>query len=308
MLAVVIGFGIIALVVAVGYGVGRLDVLGPHAVDVLTKAAFFVFSPALLFVVLGRADIGQLFSNLLPVSAVAAGATALVSVLVGWFLLKRGVGTLTVGALAASYVNANNIGLPLAAYVLGDPALVAPILLLQLIVITPLALTILDVTTRGSFSLGRVVMQPIRNPLIIGSFLGVIVSATNLTLPVIILEPLELLGQAAVPTLLFVLGLSLASQKLWDSVDQRKDIVVASSLKLILMPLIAWVAGRFLFELDPHALYTVVLLAALPSAQNVFNYAKRYEVATVLGRDTVVITTVVSLPLMMLVAFLLAPG
>jgi predicted permease len=308
MVAVLIGFGIVALVVAVGYIVGRINILGPTALDVLTKAAFFVFSPALLFVVLGRADIGQLFSNLLPVSAFAALTTALVFVVIGRFVLKRTVGPLTVGALASSYVNANNIGLPLAAYVLGDPALVAPILLLQLMVMTPLALTILDISQRGKISLSGIALQPFRNPLIIGSFLGVLVSAFDLSLPVIVLEPLELLGQAAVPTLLFALGVSLASQRIWDARDQRVDIALASALKLFVMPLVAWLAGTFLFGLDDFSLFTVVLLATLPSAQNVFNYAKRYEVATALGRDSVVITTVASLPMMMLIAFLLAPS
>ena len=55
---VVLGFGIVALVVAAGYVVGRLKILGESALDVLSKAAFFVFSPALLFIVLGDADIG----------------------------------------------------------------------------------------------------------------------------------------------------------------------------------------------------------------------------------------------------------
>jgi predicted permease len=51
----------------------------------------------------------------------------------------------------------------------------------------------------------------------------------------------------------------------------------------------------------------VVILAALPSAQNVFNYSQRYGVATPLARDSVVLTTLVSLPILMGLAFLLAP-
>ena len=50
---VVVGFAIVTLVVATGYLTGRSKILGPTALDVLSKAAFFVFSPALLFIVLG---------------------------------------------------------------------------------------------------------------------------------------------------------------------------------------------------------------------------------------------------------------
>jgi len=308
VLNVVVGFGIIAVVVTIGFLVGRLGILGPHALDVLTKAAFFVFSPALLFIVLGRADSAQLFSNLLPVSTFAVVVTLGVYLLIARLWLKRKVGQLTVGGLAASYVNSNNIGLPLAAYVLGDPALAAPVLLLQLLVMSPLALTILDVTTSGHVSFRRILAQPIKNPLIIASALGLVVSAFNLDLPIIVVEPLDLLGQAAVPTLLFALGLSLASQRVWDAKDLRSDIAVATVLKLALMPFVAWAAGVFIFGLSGHPLYTVVLLATLPSAQNVFVYAQRYGVAVPLGRDAVVITTVLSLPMMMLVSVLLAPG
>jgi malonate transporter len=49
------------------------------------------------------------------------------------------------------------------------------------------------------------------------------------------------------------------------------------------------------------------VLAALPSAQNVFNYAQRYDRGEILARDTVLITTVLSVPVLLVVAALLAP-
>ena len=304
---VFVGFAIVTLVVATGYVTGRMGILGPTALDVLSKAAFFVFSPALLFIVLGDADIQVLFSDLLPVSALAAVGALVLYVVIAWVSRVRGAGRLTVGGLAASYVNSNNIGLPLAAYILGDPALAAPVLLFQLIVMSPVALTILDISSHGSLSARRILSGPIRNPLIIGSILGVVVSWWNLDLPDIIHEPLDLLGQAAVPTLLFALGLSLASQRLWEAREFRREIAMAAIIKLSVMPLIAWLLGVFVFSLDDHALFTVVILAALPSAQNVFNYSQRYHVATPLARDSVVLTTLVSLPIMIGLALLLAP-
>ncbi|MEK9602099.1 MAG: AEC family transporter [Pontimonas sp.] len=304
---VFVGFAIVTLVVATGYVTGRIGILGPTALDVLSKAAFFVFSPALLFIVLGDADIQVLFSGLLPVSALAAVGALVLYVVIAWVSRVRGAGRLTVGGLAASYVNSNNIGLPLAAYILGDPALAAPVLLFQLIVMSPVALTILDISSHGSLSARRILSGPIRNPLIIGSILGVVVSWWDLELPDIIHEPLDLLGQAAVPTLLFALGLSLASQRLWEAREFRREIAMAAIIKLSVMPLIAWLLGVFVFSLDDQALFTVVILAALPSAQNVFNYSQRYHVATPLARDSVVLTTLVSLPIMIGLALLLAP-
>lgn len=307
MAGVLIGFAIIGSVIAVGYVVGRIGVLGPTATVVLGRAAFFVFLPALLFSVMAEADLAVLFSALLPVSALAALACMLVFVLIARLLWRRGPATLTIGALASGYVNANNIGLPVAAYVIGDPTLVAPVILLQLVVFAPIALTILDVTTSGRLSVGRVLTQPVRNPLIIASVLGLVVALLGIDLPDPVVEPFRLLGAAGVPTVLFVFGLSLHGRRILEAGSGRRDVLLAVALKSIVMPLVAWGLGALVFGLDGVALFTVVVLAALPTAQNVYTYAARYQTAMTLARDSGLISTALAVPILIVVAALLAP-
>ena len=65
-----------------------------------------------------------------------------------------------IGTLCSAYVNAGNLGLPIAAYVLGDAALIAPMLLMQLLVLQPVALAVLDtVTSRAAFSSRRLLAR-----------------------------------------------------------------------------------------------------------------------------------------------------
>lgn len=307
MAGVLIGFAIIATVVAAGYLVGRLNVLGQHAEFVLGRFAFFVLSPALLLTVLAEADTAQLFSSLLPVSAIAAVTCMFVFAVIARWVWRRPAPDATIGSLASAYSNANNIGLPIAAYVLGDPAYVAPVILLQLIVFAPIALTILDVSTSGTLSVGRVLSQPIRNPLIIGSALGLLLSITGITLPAAVMEPFHLIGAAAVPTVLLLFGMSLHGRRILQSGESRRDIVLAVALKTVIMPVIAWLVGAFVFGLEGLSLFAVVVLAALPTAQNVFAYARRFERAVPLARDAVLITTVLSVPALVVIAALLAP-
>ncbi len=307
MAGVLIGFAIIGSVIAVGYVVGRLGVLGPTATVVLGRAAFFVFLPALLFSVMAEADLAELFSALLPVSAIAALSCMLAFVLLARLLWRRGAPALTIGALASGYVNANNIGLPVAAYVIGDPTLVAPVILLQLVVFAPIALTILDVTTSGRLSIGRVLTQPVRNPLIIASVLGLVVALIGVDLPDPVVEPFRLLGAAAVPTVLFVFGLSLHGRRILEPGSGRRDVLLAVILKSIVMPLVAWGVGALVFGLEGVALFTVVVLAALPTAQNVYTYAARYQTAMPLARDSGLITTALAVPILIVIAALLAP-
>ena len=55
-------------------------------------------------------------------------------------------------------------------------------------------------------------------------------------------------------------------------------------------------------------MFAVVVLAGLPTAQNIFVYAQRYQRGVVLARDTVLLTTIGSVPILVAVAALLAPG
>ena len=305
-MGVLIGFAIIVAVIAVGYLIGRLDLLGEHAQHVLSRLAFFVLSPALLFTVLSQSDVAHLFSALLPISAIAAIVNIAAFLVVSLLIWRRPLPDATIGGLASGYVNANNIGLPVSVYVLGDASSSAPVILLQLIVLAPIALTVLDVTTSGHVSVGRILLQPVRNPLIIGSLLGVIVAVTHLQIPAPVLAPFELVGGAAVPVILLTFGMSLHGSRVLAPGTDRRDVLLASSLKLAAMPVVAWLLGQFVWHLHGHRLFVVVVLAALPTAQNVFNYAQRYGVATVLARDTVLITTALSIVVLVVVAALLA--
>jgi predicted permease len=191
--------------------------------------------------------------------------------------------------------------------VLGNAAASAPVFLLQLIVITPIALTILDISTGGKPSVGRILLQPVRNPLIIASALGFAIAVTGIEIPPEVILPFELVGAAAVPVILIAFGMSLHGTRVLAAGEYRRDVVLASALKLAFMPVAAWLLGHFVFGLEGQALFAAVILMALPAGQNVFNYAQRYRRGEVLARDVVFITTLGSFPVMLIVAALLAP-
>ncbi|MGX5681643.1 AEC family transporter [Schumannella luteola] len=307
MIGVLVGFAVIATIILIGYIVGRLGVLGDHAQLVLGRFAFYVASPCLLFTVLADADIHVLFSSLLVVSLVAAVGSGLVFFVIARLVWKREISESVIGSLGSGYVNANNMGIPVAVFVLGDAAFAAPVVLLQLLVFAPVALTVLDVQQHGGGSIGRILLRPFRNPIIVGSALGVLVSALQWTPPEELMQPFRIIGAAAVPVMLVSFGMSLHGQRPLAPGTSRRDVLLASSLKLALMPTIAWAFGYFVVGLTGLQLFAVVVLAALPAAQNVFNYAQRYGRGVILARDIVLITTVLSLPALVVVAALLAP-
>jgi len=151
-------------------------------------------------------------------------------------------------------------------------------------------------------------LQPLRNPILLASALGVLLAVLQVHLPDAVLEPFRLVGGAAVPVVLIAFGMSLHGQRPLAAGSSRRDVVLASTLKLAVMPVVAWLVGHFVFGLEGTPLFAVVVLATLPSAQNVFNYAQRYDRGVILARDTVLVTTVLSLPALLIVAWLLAPA
>jgi len=299
VLATLTGFAVVGLAILVGYVIGRVDLLGTHAREVLSRLTFFVLSPFLLFSVLAQADARVLFSALLPVSAIAAVAVIAAYAIVARLVWKRSLGETVIGALSAGQVNSNNIGIPLSLYLLGSAAYPAPVILMQLLVFTPISLTILDTVAGGRTSVRRRIVRTATNPIIVGSVLGTLVSVLGIRLPPIVIEPITLLAHACVPVLLISYGISLHGQRVLGAAGRRRDVLLASTLKLLVMPAIAWLMAQFVFGLSAHAVLIVVVLAALPTAQNVFNYSQRYDVGEAISRDTVFLTTIGCVPILL---------
>lgn len=306
MQGVFTGFATIGVVIAVGALLAHLRIVDLTAQRVLSQIAFFVGSPALMVMTLSRADVHDVLSANLVATTVAVLVPVVIYAVGARFLWHRRLGDATIGALSAAYVNAGNLGIPVASYVLGDAALVAPTLLLQLLVLQPIALALLDTDALGrSPSVLQLVTRPFRNPLTVGSLVGVLLSLTGWTLPEFVGNPLELLGNVAVPAMLIAYGIALRLGPGLGAAGSVGELATTSLLKLVVQPFVAYAVAHFALGVDGHALLAVVVTSALPTAQNIFVHATRYDRGTVLARDTILITTMGSVPVILLIAALL---
>lgn len=305
MQGVLTGFAVIAVVIGVGYVIGRRGYLGEHGREVLTKLAFHVASPALLFTTLAQTDLSVIFSSRLLVTALSTAAAAGVFVAVG-VVRRWGPGRTTIGALCSSYVNSGNLGIPIAVYVLGDASLVAPVLLFQLVGVTPIALTILDLSGKGEKGpLWRRLLTPLRNPIAVGSLAGVAVSAAGVRVPAPVLDPLTLIGGMSVPAVLLAFGISLCGSTMPGRGPDRHPVLLSVALKSVGQPAVAWALAVGVFGLRGAQLLDVVVTSALPAAQNLYTYASSYRVGERLARDSILLSTVISVPVLVVVAALL---
>lgn len=303
MSAVLEGFATIGVVIAVGALLAQLRILDLSAAKVLSRIAFFVASPALILSLVSRTDVSHVLSRQLLATVVGVLVPLAVYVVAARLVWHRGLGHTVIGGFCSSYVNAGNLGLPVAAYVLGDVTYVVPTLLLQLCVLTPIGVALLDHDARRERS-RTALLLPLANPLTVAMLLGLALSLTGTALPGPVQAPVDLVGAMAVPAMLVAYGISLRLGGGFGAAGGSGEIVLTSGLKLVVQPVVATFVGALL-GLSGNALLAVAVLSALPTAQNVFTHATRYGRGELLARDTILVTTTLCVPLIVLIAAVL---
>ena len=313
MQGVLAGFATIGIIIGLGFLLAQLRVLDATALGVLTRVAFYVASPALMITVLGGTNAHRLLSANLVASLGSVAVAATIAVLVVRLLWRREAGDTVIATFCSAYVNAGNLGLPIAAYALGDAAFIAPMLLAQMLVLQPTGLAVLDAITyvpSPGISRGRLLLirlsQPFRNPLAVGSLIGLALALTGFKLPVIINAPLTLVGAIAVPSMLLAYGISLRLGPRPGAGEPPIQIATLVSIKLVVQPIVAYLIGAYALGLVGRDLLAVTVIGALPTAQNVFTFAMRYDRGVILARDTIFVATLLSVPVILIVTWLLA--
>ena len=311
MQGVLTGFVTIGAVIGLGILLAHLRVLDAASQSLLVRLSFFVASPALMVTVLSEADISRVFSANLLASVISVVVAASGYLLLARLVWRRTAGDTVIGTFATAYVNAGNLGLPIAAYVLGDASLIAPMLLTQLLVLQPVGLAMLDMVTflgRASITrwqqILRIFSRIVRNPLTVGSLVGLLLSVSGLQLPALIADPLHLVAGIAVPAMLLAYGVSLRLGPLPGAGEPPVQVGSIVALKLLVQPSCAYLAARLL-GLDGLDLLAVTVIAALPTAQNVFTLAVRYSAGVTLARDCIFVSTILSVPVLIVIAALL---
>lgn len=140
--------------------------------------------------------------------------------------------------------------------------------------------------------------------MVLAAIAGFVVSATDLTIPEPIMAPIKILGGASIPLILMSFGASLKGTRVLTHGPDRLPTLTATALKLAVMPIVAWAIATAA-GLEGNHLYAAVILAALPTAQNVYNYTANYRVGEIVARDTVFLTTFLSMPAMLVIAAVL---
>jgi hypothetical protein len=287
------------LAAGAGYALGRRFQLDLRS---LSRVAFYVFSPCLVFDSLIHSDLsGGTFAQ---IAAVSLGVSVLVTGLA--YLAGRGLRlerhTLATVMVAATFGNAGNFGLAVSKFAFGDAALSRSVIYY---VFNSLAVYTLGVAVAAS---GRQPLKDVlKHALLLPTTIAVVVAGlmrlANISAPLPIDRSVTLLSQAAIPLMLMLLGLQLASIK--EFPRARLWLMgLAAAFQLLIAPLLTFVLASAL-QLDTLTFQAVVVESAMPAAVITTILAVEYDLDITLVSGTVVLSTLLSpLTLTPVIAFL----
>lgn len=312
MQGVLLGFSVVAVLTVVGIVTAALAKDKSLVIQQgLTPVVYYITNPALMIVLVSRTDVTLVAGLYTPLALAIALTTGAIFVVYG-LLARRPKADIAVGAMSSSYVNAGNIGVPIALYMVGTTAPVVAVLLAQLLVLAPLYLTVFGLLApHRDKSTGvtkfRMIISSVFNPTTLGVIVGAMLSLLVVDLPSFIWEPLRMVGEASIPLMLLIFGMALWRQRPFTDPAYVQDGIASSVCKTLLMPVIAWAMAGPVLGLTGEDLLGVVAMAALPTAQNVLLFGMHYGMPVIVGKDTVFTSAVLALPLILLAAWLVGP-
>lgn len=153
--------------------------------------------------------------------------------------------------------------------------------------------------TMGIWMIGRrqdsrLKWREILNVNVVSIIAGSLLAVSHLHIPQIVFEPLNGLGEATVPLALMLIGSMMAEGGL-KALVVNKLVCLSAAVKLIILPLLTLLLLRLLPFVSPVAKTVILVEMAMPAAALAPTVARRYDGAYNFLSQVVVFTTLLSL-------------
>ncbi|MBN2333550.1 MAG: AEC family transporter [Deltaproteobacteria bacterium] len=212
------------------------------------------------------------------------GISVVVSRLLGYDIQKS-----SAFSLSTIMMNTGNYGLPLVFFAYGAEGLAYGVIILVLFTF-PLGTLAVYIASRGQASVRKSVLEIFKVPLFHAIILATICRSMQLPIPSVALKAIDLVGQAAIPGLLMLLGMQLARTSI-------KGVLLpalgSSFLRLILSPVIAILLCALL-NIEGLPRNVLILQTSTPSAIIPLLYAINYDTHPEMVAGTIFISTLLS--------------
>ncbi len=218
--------------VLLGYVVGPRLEIQPRT---LSRYGLYILTPAFIFDVLSKTTIQAELALRMTLYIIVVH---MLCALVGFGaakLLRRPPQMVAVYVLIAVFGNVGNFGLPIISFALGEEALPAATIYFLAIMVIAFIVGI-GAANWNSGSCLQALFTILKTPALLAVPPALLLNGLHIDLPPLVARPVTLLAGALIPTMLVMLGAQLAQAGI-SRLD--KDMVIASSIRLVGAPLVA---------------------------------------------------------------------
>ena len=255
----------------------------------ISQVTFNIFSPCLVFVLITKNELGN--AQIFQMMAYAALLIMLVGIIT-WLIgkaLKLERKLLIAVVIAAMFMNAGNYGLPLNLFAFGEMALAHASLFFVMSGIMTYTVGVV-IASMGSNSLRQSLVGLFKIPAIYGVGLAFVFVQFEWSLPVPLERSVTLLSNAAIPSMLIMLGMQLQRAQ-WNG--YIKALALAGTMRLLVAPILA-IGLSLLFGMQGPARQAFILESAMPTAVLTTILATEYDIEPALITTAVLVTTLIS--------------
>ena len=290
----------ICVMVAVGFLVGKLKIVGKEGEKNITDLVLLVILPCNIFNSFMTKLTSDMAADCLWILGISIGIQVL-AVIYGKLAFKKQTEDERCNlAYAMICSNAGFLGNPVAEGVFGSLGLMLGSIYLipQRIMMWSEGLAIFSGVSDKKAAAKKV----ITHPCVIACILGLIVMISGMTVPALILAPIQTLAKCNTAMSMMVIGMILSEIDLTRLVD--KTVAMFTIHRLVILPTIVFIACSLL-PVSKTVTGVSTLLAAMPAGATTTMLASKYDRDPKFATRIVIFSTLCSIPAIMLWSLIL---
>lgn len=276
----------VLLVFLAGFGLQKWKKLNIQSVS---TTALYVFTPCLVFRTIYEKQLNMQYLDVLIFSLVLL--FALITIVKITSKIKKYPQSTESGLiLSTAFMNSGNYGSPVILFALGKAgfSLAIAVFVLQSITMNSLGVYY---AARGKAGIKTAVRKVFSMPATYALLIALLVKLIGVPVAKSFFSIINLLGDAAIPCVMLVLGMQLAEIKLRGF--QWGKVSFATVVRLVASPFIAWLITLVL-PVDPLLQKVLIILSAMPSAATTTMLAVQFDSEPELVSSITLVTTLVS--------------
>jgi len=286
------------ILLGIGFFVGKFMQIDSKSVSDLS---IYVFSPALFFhsvttSSLNLGDLGKIILFALLLFLIFALLIKFLGLLFGWHSSYQNT-----MMLASGFPNTGNYGLPIVFFTFGDEGMAIAIIYVVMQSLLMNSAGIFYASNHEKTPKKDIIVTIVRMPGFIAIVIGLFMKLADIPVPKAIGNATDLLGQAAVPVLLTLLGITLASIQIKSVL---KFIGTAAILKLTVFPAIGFLLLALLYPSGSLESKVLLISVATPAAATTTLLAIKFNMNPDMVSSAMFVSTlasIITIPILLMI-------